>query len=371
MRVRLAILLISLVFTTTLAAKEVYLAITGKANGFFTDARIFNPSFDNDITIEARYLPVGNVNNSAVAPITITIPKRSMKIYDDVVQSMFNGGGGVALGAIRLTTAEGVDFAASQRIYQDARASYQTGTLGQFVQGLEPSAAKTKGAILQLKSGQSALGAFRTNWGGANPNNAVANVTLRLYDKANAVVSTKTFVFQPHGVQGPGNITGLFNDVTTDISDCWISFTSDVPVFLYGSVVDNASVDPTYIPAVDDTGNPPPPPPPPQTKNVTIHATDGNFSIQGATGLKVGDEVKFTVTGDGGTHGFRLFGPNGQTIFTLDPLGSNPSVHTIVIATEGTYQYICSRPTCSSEHNSMSGEFIVGAASPDDPGDRY
>lgn len=371
MRGRLAILLISLVFTTSLLAKDMYLAVTGKANGFFTDARIFNPSFDTDITIEARYLPIGNVNNSGVAPITITIPKRSMKIYDDVVQSMFNGGGGVALGAIRLKTADGVDFNASQRIYQDARASYQTGTLGQFVQGLEPSAAKTKGAILQLKSGQSALGAFRTNWGGANPNNAVANVTLRLYDKANAVVSTKTFVFQPFGVQGPGNITGLFNDVTTDISDCWISFTSDVPVFLYGSVVDNASVDPTYIAAVDDSGNPPPPPPPPQTKEITIHATDGNFAVSSTQGLAVGNEVKFIVTGEGGSHGFRLFAPNGQTLFTIDPLSSNPATHTITIEFEGVYQYICSRPTCSAEHNSMGGSFTVGPAVPDDPGDKY
>src|SRR5689334_19687682 len=167
---RLLILLVSLALTTSAFAKDVYLSVTGKANGFFTDARIFNPSFDKDITIQARYLPAGNGNNSGVAPVTLTIPKRSMKVYDDAVQSMF--GGGPALGAIRLTSDD--DFVASQRIYQDARSGPQAGTLGQFVKGLEAPTAKIKGVMLQLKSGVASLGTFRTNWGGVNPNGDMA-----------------------------------------------------------------------------------------------------------------------------------------------------------------------------------------------------
>src|SRR5215213_5772013 len=110
MRGRLSVVLLFLLFTTSLFAKDVYLSVTGKANGFFTDARVFNPSFDKDITIQARYLPAGNGNNSGAQPVTLTIPKRSMKVYDDAVQSMF--GGGPALGAIRLTSDD--DFVASQ-----------------------------------------------------------------------------------------------------------------------------------------------------------------------------------------------------------------------------------------------------------------
>jgi len=368
MRGRLGVMLIFLVFTTSLFAKDVYLSVTGKANGFFTDARIFNPSFDNDITIQARYLPAGNANNSGVAPITLTIPKRSMKVYDDAVQSMF--GGGPALGAIRLTTAEGVDFVASQRIYQDARASFQKGTLGQFVPGLEASTAKTKGVMLQLKAGASALGEFRTNWGGANPNGVAANVTLKLYDKNNAVVVTKTTTFQPFGVLGPASIVGFFDNTTADLSDAWISFTSDQPVFLYGSVVDNGSVDPTFIPASDDTGTPPTPPPP-QTKDITIHATDGNFAATLPPELTVGDELRFTITGEGGTHGLRLFSPSGATLFSAEPLSSNPTIRTITVTATGLYVYICTRPTCSSEHSSMEGSFTVGPDPGDGPGGGY
>ena len=364
---RLAVVLATLVLSTPVLAKDVYLSVTGKANGFFTDARIFNPSFDEDITIQARYLPAGNTNNSAVAPVTLTIPKRTMKVYDDAVVSMF--GGGPALGAIRLTSDD--DFVASQRIYQDARNGPQAGTLGQFVPGLEASAAKTKGVLLQLKAGAASLGNFRTNWGGANPNDVAAVVTMKLYDRNNAVVGTKEVTLQPFGVLGPASIVGTFDNTTADLTDAWISFTSDHPVFLYGSVVDNGSVDPTFIAAADDSGTPPPPPPP-QTKTVTIHAEDGLFSVSGANDLDVNDEVRFVVTGSGGVHGFQLFSPGGQSLFVLEPLGANPSEKTITFTVEGNYQYICTRPTCSSGHAAMSGSLSVGAAGPGDkPGDGY
>jgi plastocyanin len=365
---RLGVVLVLLGLTFPVFAKDVYLSITGKANGFFTDARIFNPSFDKDITIQARYLPANNQNNSNVQPVTLTIPKRSMKVYDDAVQSMF--GGGPALGAIRLTSDD--DFVASQRIYQDARAGFQKGTLGQFVPGLDLSAAKTKGVLLQLKSGDTTLGPFRTNFGGANPNGSMAHVTMKLYDKNNAVVAEKLVMFEPFGVLAPASIVGTFNNTNADLTDAWISFTSDVPVFVYCSAVDSSSSDPTFIPAADDSGTPPPPPPPPETKVVNIHAEDGFFSADGTGGLEVGDEVRFVGTGEGGPHGFRLFSPGGQVIVSLDPLSSNPTDQTITLTAPGTYQYVCTRPTCSAGHTEMVGAFNVGQDSaPDDPRDRY
>ncbi len=358
MRGRLAVVLVTLVCSTSLFAKDVYLSVTGKANGFFTDARIFNPSFDKDITIQARYLPAGNGNNSGVQPVALTIPKRSMKVYDDAVVSMF--GGGPALGAIRLTSDD--DFVASQRIYQDARTGPQAGTLGQFVPGLDISAAKTKGVLLQLKAGAATLGTFRTNFGGANPNDQVVVVTMKLYDKNNAVVATKNVTFQPFGVLGPASIVSFFDNTNADLTDAWISFTAEHPMFIYGSVVDSGSSDPTFIPASDDSGTPPPPPPPPVTKTVTVVAEDGGFAVTGATDLHVGDEVKFVVTGGGGVHGFRLFSPGASVLVTMDPLGSNPSQQTITLTEQGSYQYICTRPTCSAGHTEMVGAFSVSAA---------
>lgn len=351
-----AVLLITLVLAMPAFAKDVYLSVTGKANGFFTDARIFNPSYEKDIIIQARYLPAGNGNNSGVQPVTLTIPKRSMKVYDDAVLSMF--GGGPALGAIRLTSDD--DFVATQRIYQDARTGPQAGTLGQFVTGLDASKAKTKGMLIQLKAGANTnLGPFRTNWGGANPNGVAATVTLTLYDKNNAVAATKQIAFQPFGVLAPASIVGTFDNTQADLSDAWISFTSDHPVFIYGSVVDSGSSDPTFIEAFDDSGVPPTPPPPPETKVVTVLAEDGSFTVNGDADLHAGDEVKFVVRGQGGVHGFRLFSPQGQVLFTLDPLGSTPSEFTLTLPASGNFPYICTRLTCSAGHNDMNGTITV------------
>jgi hypothetical protein len=358
MRSRVAVVLFSLLFAANLFAKDVYLSISGKANGFFTDARILNPSFDKDITVTARYLPFGNVDNSGVASVHITVPKRTMKVFDDAVQSIF-GGSPSQLGAIRLTSDD--DFVATQRIYQDARLAPQAGTLGQFVPGLDVTAARTKGVLLQLKSGQAALGSFRTNWGGANPNAVVANVTLKLYDKNNAVVGTKSFKFEAFGVQGPTRITDYFDNTTADLTDAWISFSSDQPVFLYGSVVDNGSSDPTFVPASDDSGVAPIIPPP-QQKTVTITAVDWSFNVTGANDLKAGDEVKFLINSSQGTHGFRMFSPTGQILIELSTILPGVAERIVTLPSSGTYAFLCTRDTCGEGHTMMNGGFVVGSA---------
>src|SRR5438132_2381148 len=84
--------------------KDVFLSIGGSVGVFRTDMRIFNPSSTKDIQVQAYYLPRGLTgppftDNSAVQPLTITVPKRQMLLYDDVVSSLFHAGD---IGAIRL-----------------------------------------------------------------------------------------------------------------------------------------------------------------------------------------------------------------------------------------------------------------------------
>src|SRR6266849_2925170 len=125
---RLLIVVVGLaIFATNAFAKDVFLTIGGSVGAFRTDARIFNPSGTKDITIQAYYLPIGNGDNSGVQAISITVPRRQMVIYDDVVASLFHTGG---LGAIRLKSDD--DFLATQRIYaqQPANSCTSAGTLG-------------------------------------------------------------------------------------------------------------------------------------------------------------------------------------------------------------------------------------------------
>lgn len=354
----LAVALLSTLFAIAAFAKDVYLPIAGSANGFFTDTRIFNPSFDKDITIEARYLPaVRDRDNSGAAVKTITVAKRSMARYDDVVQSLFDGGGGFPLGAIRLTSDD--DFIATQRVYADARAGHQKGTLGQFLQGLDVSAARKKGVLLQLKSGAATLGDFRTNWGAANPNPTVANVTLKLYDRQNQLAATKSVTMQPFGALPPDNIVSFFGGTTADLTDAWLSYESDQPIFVYASIVDNGSVDPTAVAATEDSGVAPLPPP---QKTVTIVASDWTFDVSQSAALNAGDQVKFIVSKAEGTHGFRLTGPGGETLIDSFPMPNTPTEFVVTLPSSGTYFYVCTNSGCGSGHFAMSGSLSVGTS---------
>jgi plastocyanin len=353
-----------LFIATAASAKEVWLSIGGTTpNGSFrTDARIFNPSTTKDIQIQAWYLPVGNVDNSGVQPLApITVGKRQQVVYNDVVTSLFHGSG---LGAIRLRSDD--DFVATQRIYSVA----PTGSLGQFVGGVDASGAKAKGVIIQLQSG----GGFRTNVGAANPNSSAANVTWLLYDKNNNLVgSPKVIAMPPYAVISPSALTGYADGVAAnaDLTDSWLSYTSDQPIVAYGSVIDNGTTDPTYIPAAEDTGVAVVTP-----TGTIFNVTTRSSSIAISPGitqglLQPGAKVTFRFSGHDTTHGFRLVDADGAVVLDVTvPPDAAVFERTVTLAAEGTYQYYCTITTCSTGHLSMQGTFPVGTPGYD-PGPKY
>lgn len=243
------------IVTVGASANDVYLSIGGSVGVFRTDARIFNPSFTKNIQVQASLLPTGNSDNSSVQPKTITVGKRQMVVYDDVVASLFNTSG---LAAIRLSSTD--NLIATQRIY----ATVTDGTTGQFVPGLDASTAKRKGVLIQLKvtGSRGMKGTYRTNIGAVNPNVVSANVTWRVYDKNNALVGQPlTQSMPPFAVIGPTAMTAFGSNISgaADLTDAWVSYDSDQPVFAYASVVDNVTEDGTLIPMSEDTGVAPAP----------------------------------------------------------------------------------------------------------------
>lgn len=347
-----------------LGATDIYLSIGGTVNNFHTDARIFNPSTTTDIQVQAYFLPVASCSNgtctgdnSGVQPMTITIPKRQMVVYDDIVTSLFHTTG---LGGVRLTSSG--TFIATQRIY----ALTAAGTLGQFVAGLDAAQAQKNGVLIQLKSNAS----FRTNIGVVNPNATAANVTFYLYDKNNNLVASgSNITMPPFSVISPTNMAGgfFFNAGSADISDSWIAYTSDQPLFAYGSVVDNGTTDPTYIPAAADAGNTTVYTPPQQGTSFNIVEVDGKITITpDPNTIQPNATVTFNIVNNTSSsqHGFTLQDPNGNTIIQpqIIPNQAAPVVITWKASTQGTYYYTCSNNMCSNYHNTMNGTFNVGAA---------
>ncbi|MGZ8797563.1 MAG: hypothetical protein ACXW2F_09465 [Thermoanaerobaculia bacterium] len=345
------------IFATPLFAIDRWILISGTVANFHTDARLFNPSFDKDVQITATFYPT---TGGTPLTATVTVPKRQMKILDDVTTQLFNTS---SLGAILFTS--GDSFEATSRIY----ALTAAGTLGQFGPGTPPSDAKMKGALLQLKAG----GAFRTNIGVVNPNSVAANVTWTLYDKNSALVSSKATQFTPLAALAPTNLAGGFfaDPKAADLTDAWLSYSSDQPILAYASVIDSGTTDQTFIPAVEDAGVPPTTTPPVTTKSFNVTLSSFNIAVSPPmTGLKTGDVVTLHIRVLEGPHSFQLVGPTGNMIIpNFFPESGGPVVdRTFTVGAQGTYFYFCNNSTCGLGHLSMQGDFTIGNADPPDKG---
>jgi plastocyanin len=362
---RVAIVLLLSFFALGLAAGEVFLPVSGTVNGvFFSDARIFNPT-DHEVTIQAYYLPRGNGSNAGEQAVTFTVPSRQVKIYDDIVAALLHRGD---VGGIRFVAAD--DFVVTQRIYALTSANCGASpinpcTLGQFVQGRERTSASNNGVILQLKQNAN----FRTNVGAVNPNGVAAHVTWRLYDRSSALVATSAAPMEmpPYAVIGPTGIAStVFYDApaTADLSDAWVSFSSDQPILAYGSVVDNGSTDQTFIPSTADSGVPGS-----GAKTVTISAKTWEFTATPSGTLTKGDTVRFILSSTQDTHGFALYDPEGNELISVDAMsaGAPPIERSVVLAANGTYYYFCTFFACGGSylgHTGMGGELPVAEPAP-------
>ena len=353
MKIRAVLLLSLVVFTSNLFAGDRWIPIAGTVGAFRTDTRILNPSGEKDIEVSAYFLPVGVTNNNERVfgtPVKITIAKRSQKVLDDVVASVFSASG---LGAILLTSPD--NFIATSRIYAQVGAT----TLGQGSAAVSPGNAFPKGVIVQLKSN----GAFRSNVGAVNIANAQNQVTFNLYDKANTKVATLTKNFAAYEVLGPSNIAALFQGIAAgaDLNDAWVSFTATNPLIAYGSVIDNASTDPTFIDMSQDTGSDPVVVVETKSFDVTLADFSITLNAAGLSALKVGDKVEMRVRATSGTHGFTLFDPNGNAVVpdALYSAGGPPQSRNFTVARTGTYTYFCTNSTCGTGHTNMSGTFDI------------
>jgi plastocyanin len=368
MRLRFTILCALVALAMPLLAEDAYLSIGGTAGVFHTDMRLFNPSYTKDITVTAYLLAVGADNTNATTHV-ITVGKRKQLVYNDVLQAIFGVGG---LGGLRLKSDD--DFVATQRIYALAA---DGSTTGQYIGGLDASGAKKKGLLIQLRNngGAGQVGTFRTNIGAVNPNAATANVTWRLFDKNNALVGQpKTQTIAPFGVIAPTSI-GAFTDNcpspagsciapgAADLSDAWISYESDQPLFAYSSIVDNFTADGTLIPAYEDTGVQQQQPSDNFTVTFDVTLQQGRITITPAPlGLDPGTVAKFRIHSIDLEHGFRLQDSTAKVLTverTYKP-GDGVIEQIITLKAEGTYAYMCTNTTCSAQHNSMYGTFDVG-----------
>jgi hypothetical protein len=186
---------------------------------------------------------------------------------------------------------------------------------------------------------------------------------MKLHDKNSAAAGTeKTIVLQPFGVLVPTELGSFFGNAGSDLSDAWISYDSDQPLLVWGSIVDNGSEDPTFATAFEDTGVAPPAPP---LATMTIVAEDFRFVLTPNGTLKAGAQARFILSKVSGSapHGLRITDSSFNVILDVD-LTTTPIERVVTLPTSGTYFYICTNNTCDDAHGNhghddMFGDFTV------------
>jgi hypothetical protein len=214
---------------------------TGQQN-FHSDLRLFNGG-DSDTTVHMTFYPQGNGTPVPAQPRTVR--KGEVLVLDNVLPSVFgvnNGGGSVIF-----TTATPTSLVATGRTYTTVE---RNGTFGQFIPGVTPDEGVGAGEralqVMQLEESSQ----FRSNVGLAEltGNAATVRLTLHLPDTKTTAVTELTLA--PNEFRQLRPILGLNPGKQTYNARITVQVISGAGrVTAYGSVIDNESKDPTYVPA--------------------------------------------------------------------------------------------------------------------------
>jgi uncharacterized repeat protein (TIGR01451 family) len=205
-----------------------------------SDVRIFNGSLTPQTTTLTLY-PTGNP--SASVSNDVTIQPGEVKALDDIVHSTFNLTN--TGGALHVTTAVSVPLVVTARTYDQT----STGTLGQFVQAVTTADAvgfnERSLQLLQMEDSPR----YRTNLGIAEVTGkaVTAEVTVILPDSKVAPkvqIPLGAFEYRQFAIISS---LGLGNTYNARISVRVIDGQGKVTA--YGSVIDQKTQDPTFVPA--------------------------------------------------------------------------------------------------------------------------
>lgn len=228
-----------------------YVPVVGKVAGaagtnFVTDVRIVNES-NATANVTLDYFQRSGPHTAPTATRTFTVSPGEQEVLDDVIGSLSASD----LGGLRITSDQNVTVAS--RIINDLRSTNQ-GTTGFATNAMEISAAKQAGTISFLSQSSSSdvpagIG-FRTNLGYFNPTANAAAVTFTARRTSDGtVLGTRTITVPAYGMTQQAafaliDTVAAANQVQPNF---YVSWTSDAPLFVYGSVVDNKTGDSVLI----------------------------------------------------------------------------------------------------------------------------
>jgi len=245
-------LLVSPIQTSTLSANRYVLPgmadFASTFSNFHSDIRVYNAS-NLPVTATATFYP--QANGTPIAK-SVGLAPGEIKAYDNVLPALFGTPAGNAPnggGAVVITTPNNTPLIVSGRTYSNAATA---GTFGQFIPAVTPADGVGSGdgplQILQLE--QSAN--FRSNVGlnELTGNPVTVQVTLIPSDGKTAAI-LPDITLQPNEFK---QLNGVFGQAYAGLNIYNGRVTVKVTggsgrVTAYGSVIDNLTSDPTYVPA--------------------------------------------------------------------------------------------------------------------------
>jgi hypothetical protein len=249
-----------LLLSGCLLAETVTLPVAASVTGvggvpFVSDARVFNTSYTDVLTVTAVYRFNGQTSQFQLAA-------REAKAFDDICVSLFSTPG--SLGAVEFTaTGPAGSLVVSSQLRSPVSGG---GFVGMFVPGLPSSAAHAVTVLTGLVSGDS-----RTNVGVYNPNDSAVTATIRLYDGP-VLLGSKAVGLSAHAVTQTGHIYNEVGFGSLVRSNGYATVESDnpaAPLFTYAAEADNRSGDLILIVGAADIAAPPGFNPPTATASVT------------------------------------------------------------------------------------------------------
>jgi hypothetical protein len=359
-------LLVTILWVGRLRGETITLPAAASVVGaapFYSDVRAFNTSYSQTLSVTADYRCF--IGTCGGGTRTFSLAPRESRAFDDVCAGFF--GAPASAGAIEFTHggAEG-QLVVTSRLYS----TWPVPTVGMFVPGLNSSAAYPVGVLTSVRNGGAGAG-FRTNVGMYNPSGSSVSPIVRVYDSGNLVGTAR--LPAPLGPRSGGQINDVFGAIgaaglsTENAVAVVDSGDSSIALFSYAAVIDNATSDPSFVPAGQDQ-----PLPAAQTVIVSVRAWD--FSPGGPVSaplvLTVGTTytVVFRDVDPPGTpnprHGF-----SGISDLGLPSSDDISPGHEFVIPSftpqpyqRGTYPFLCTQNDCGGDpeqHNGMIGVLIV------------
>lgn len=230
-----------------------YFPVVGRVDGlnnthFVADVRVVNRSSEaENVTLE--YFPSSTAGLSAPSVVRgVVVAPGAELVINDVVASRFSTTGS---GALKIGTAS--EQTPGVRFFNDLR-PVDGGTTGFFIAPKGISRAATSGVLPFLSQATDAQiqtgNGFRSNIGWFNPNLVAAGATFRAHRASDGAVLGSVDV----GIAGLSQLQQAVFSLISSVpvadraqEDFYVTWTSTVPIYVYGAVVDNKTADVVYV----------------------------------------------------------------------------------------------------------------------------